>query len=796
MPGNSIFYGIDVPLARFAAPIEVYRLTGYRFETGHPPTPEDVPSAFEAGNPKAELLPNIVCLKIRRNQGIEAGFAEFRYRMDNSSAINVDGEWPTSSEQIIGFDVGGRYVARTDDRIFVVSYADDGRPQLLFDGFVEMPSSSITSRSEDVRFTALATPVRCLDYPLWGGVFRNEDSRHSKVNDKASPSIKIHFNPVGAEGVARRNATDEGDDGETEFRSRGGDLLKIPHAVFLDPDFCEDQKIGRFWTVAMAARYILARGNTHQAFVLNPGVDDDDSFPVVRNLESFIGLELLLDSWSPKDDQFLDFTDPDSFDKKPIILRDVDVTGLPWPEALARVIEPYGFRFVFRLFLNQSGHPDWLIDFYREADYIPEMVRPLMLQPYDSNLNPWLTNVGQMNLTRDMSDHTNEFGIEFAPDRHEVALVLSPLFDIDPADCATPAALEAFKDTNDPLKPVGPKYREYGFDETGEGHWDFKLNARSYTIGSLAEIFGGPKEDEEGNPIPMQDREKNYLKRRRKASGKLLTRDNAVADPETEEDAEEDDEDDQGITQGGLKGKRANARLFLCTGYQGSTPGIWDGTRVLYPVKGWRLLDDRIGIRLIASDVDGWDTGNKKISFGVNANSGGGKVRGVTAQSKVGETRFTLVLLCVIEGDDTPVATAKSRLASPSRWTVKRYVEGIQKYRKDIIHGPTPYVNQRKQIVVRDDTRAAKADAKARRVQAEMPPVAGGVVIPRLTQSYAIGHRLSGIVGRGISFRMNAGNSQGESSRYPLIVGLEYNFGDSSQTTTLILGDRRSDAAG
>ena len=802
MPGTGIFgESAPVELAREAIRVDVFRYTGYRYESGQPSNPDKLPFNSEATGRKLTFLPNIRCISIRRHDGADPGEAKFAYRLDDSGSIDFDPEWPVGIRDLIGYVAPTNYTVQTDDRLCVIAYspgggtggifgpAEGGEPSLLFDGFVQLPSLTVKGNVQDASFTALGTPVRCFDYPLWRGVFRSENNYHNRNNDRPVDACRIHFNPVNGEGVMLPNATIDGDDGRTGFLDPTGQPQHIDHAVFLDPDFCEDHKTGRFWTVAMAARYVLARGNNHQAFVLNPGADGDKTFPEI--FIDFTELEFLLDSWEPKDEFGIDYTDPDSYTKKPILLRDLDVTGLCWPEALARIINPHGFQFVFRLGLT-DGYPAWMIDFYRVADFVgSRFIKQVMLQSPGSDLDPAMSNVAEMQLTRDMSDSVNEYTVESAIQRVEFGAVLSPLFDIDPADCATPAALEAFKESKDGTKPVSAKYREYGLDEAGEGHWDFAANARSYFTPSLAPILGGPKTDKDGQTIPQSEREKLYAVRRRKASMRLLTRDEQVADPDPGDDAEPDvDEEDEGSQQDGKKGKRARARLYLSTDYKGIKPGVWDGTGTWKAVKGWELLNDRCGIRLTAEDVEGWNTGNPLINFGVTVNAGAGKVRAVSTQAKAGETRFTLMLLTVIEGDDMVDAVAERRLGSPSRWPVRRYIESDRKYRYDVIHGPSMYNNTANDIIARDDRVAAKAEAVARRAMKEMPSFAGSITIPRITRSYTIGHRISKVIGQDLSLRMNAAANSGESSRFPLVIGLEYQF-DPRQKTVLILGDSR-----
>ena len=56
----------------------------------------------------------------------------------------------------------------------------------------------------------------------------------------------------------------------------------------------------------------------------------------------------------------------------------------------------------------------------------------------------------------------------------------------------------------------------------------------------------------------------------------------------------------------------------------------------------------------------------------------------------------------------------------------------------------------------------------------------------------SIGDQISTVEGRGINLQANVGTEQGEGARYPVVVGITYQFADR-QSTTLLLSDRRAD---
>ena len=94
------------------------------------------------------------------------------------------------------------------------------------------------------------------------------------------------------------------------------------------------------------------------------------------------------------------------------------------------------------------------------------------------------------------------------------------------------------------------------------------------------------------------------------------------------------------------------------------------------------------------------------------------------------------------------------------------------------------------EIVVRDDSLDALAEACARRTASEAGEVAGVVTIPRFTQTYRIGDRICSIQGRYLSLKTNAGAPSEEGDVYPAVVGLTWDF-DGRQQTILQLSDQR-----
>jgi len=677
-----------------------------------------------------QVLPNLRMLSLRFEEG-HPGQAVFRYVFDSGGGFN-DGSWPLGPEQVNGPDAAGGLVVMPDDRLRVYFVTDTGDPFLIFDGFAQIAATTLSgARGEQgATFVALAAPIREWDFPVKKRLQRDASTPEdpSKDNEVDLPTT---FNPGG-----QGNATAEGFDGAT----RG-----FQHPVFLDEVWVKDNPTkGRAWTVAGAAKYIIARGNGSEMFVHNP---------------DFAGLDTLLDAREPLSSGTMDPRNPATYTSRPITLKETEIKGDCWPDALAKVLHPYGFRFCFALGggLDPEGQPTWTLDVYRARDQSPKTLKHLYIQD-GGDLDPTATNVAEMHLVRDPMDVANEYIVESDLPEYEGAFVLAEGFPVVPSDADNIAKF----DKDGPLFAGNEdKYRRYVFDECGDGHWDRQLaggsGAMSTTPTTLKAILGGKDQSEHV-----------YTKRRRPGRDDLLSRQGA-------------DGSDQ----------PRKSLVLISWDYKGAFPGIWDGTGTWYPVsRNWRFLNDRLGIYLNCKNPEGWPTGEKKIAFGVAVKSGGGVVKGVSALAKAGETRFNVMLVTVIEGDDAPEAKAARRDASPSRYTISRVIDARERYKYQAITASSWFNRGATPIVARDDNQAATDDALARRTTNEMPRLAGPVKIPRITLAYQISDRLTDVVGRNQNLRTNAGDGSGEAPTYPRVVALEFNL-DGEQSTILHAEDVR-----
>ena len=711
-------------LASYGHRVEVYR---------YDPTSTDMAVKYQP-------LPNVVCLKVERRDMDDPGQATFRYIFDTTGYLNRQFGWPEIAEQVWDPRASGPFVVRPDDQVVVYTVSPAGRVTLQFHGFAQVPQINLARGTQDVSFVAHGVGVRCWDMPVRDCWMRGGDFA-ATTGDKAT-GLPVRFNPDG-----KPNATPLGFDGEITIGpgETGNATLGRPSPLFVDPRIVRDPDDRRLWSLAMAVRYLLTLGNLAETWVGMPDMDNLDG---------------LLDSRRPTSDAFIDLEIPASYTANPIIIRDFDATGMEWPAAIAKLIEPHGFRFRFETYadtgLTVPGYyapPRTRIVFWRDAASPTTAVKSLSLPPYGAAIVPGTTNVLAMHLAQDRAEVANEIVVETAPCEYESSFVLTPAIAPAVADCASPAAIAVFnKSAIEDTPANAEKYRTYIFGEAQDEYWDAAAGAYSVTAPTLQPLFKA----DDGTNLP-------FVTRRRPGRNDLLTKD--------------------------AKGKPRQARLLLSTNYAGPTPGVWDGTGTWFVVEGgWRLLKDRLGIEITAPDPNNWQVGNKAINFGVLAKSSAGVVKGIEAQAKAGETRFKLRLVTVIEGDTTAKAEALKRSASPSKYAVRRYVDARQRYRKQKIQHRA--VTNADDSVPRDDTARASRDAEARRMAGEMPVIDGPVTIGRITSAYRIGDRIARVSGMDLSLQTNAGSEAGEGPRYPSVVGVTLDL-DGKQHTILHLSDSR-----
>ena len=693
MPAFASIESTSVSLARPSTPIGVFR-----YQPG--------------GVGNHEFLPNIRVLIIQFREGPDAGVARFRYVFDSSNPP----AFPNSLQDALSVDSGMPGVVANDDRLVVLTSDPDGNPVVLFDGFAQVPELGLSTTSEMVSFVAFGVAIREWDTPIAGALMRDADN--PDVVSDYETDLVTHFNPGGLP-----NATPDGADALDE----SGNAFP----TFLDARVVRDPEVRRYWTLPMAVRYLCYRHNPAQTYVKNPD-------------------GLLLDSLLQGVDP--DLGDSQSGQTEPLLLPDYPATGKAWPTVVCDLIEPHGFGMAFRLESDADGNPTTTLDLFQKQGGSPSSYKDLFLQPRGSALDPGQSNLAEAQLSRDTSGIANAFSVETGLARYEASFILAPGFMVSPGDAAGYSPIAAF-DRNGPdfSKANHDKYRLYIFDETGEGHWDWKASAISFKTPSLDDLLGKETDPASG-----------YVKRRRVSIGELFT-----LDPNQ---------------------KPLRAQLSISTNYSGTQPGLWDGTGTWQPVgSGFELLKDRLGIWVSAANPNRWDIQASKVA-GTSYPSG--VVKGVEDQANSGSARFTLRLTCVIEGDHVVAATADRRPSSPTNYTILRHVDARDRYSRHVVAAKSEFNPESTEVVVRDDGTDALAEAISRRTTGEAGEVAGQVVIPRFTQAYRIGDRVCSIQGRNLSLRTNAGTPSEEIEVYPAVVGLTWDF-DGDQRTILQLSDQR-----
>jgi hypothetical protein len=518
--------------------------------------------------------------------------------------------------------------------------------------------------------------------------------------------------------------------------TEASDLFGNLYPIFVDPTIIRTPEIRTPWTLSKTVKYICYHENAKQEYVRNPSGSEIDALFVSR---------------SPKAALTLNQADSASYTDAPIEVCDYVATGKAWPSVLEELLLPQGFWFAFRLESDDAGQPITVLDLFRKQDGSPSITKELFFQARGENLDPTISNFNQAQLTRATSRITNAYVVESSLTRYEASFVLAPGYIPDPADSSDTLHLLKFE-LNDPsITSNYDKYRLYVFDETGEGHWDWTTSILSQAVPSLGKLF-----DEGGS------KSKPYVSRRRVPISPLFTKDG--------------------------KNKPLHAMLSISKDYQGSQPGLWDGTGTWQTVEGgFSLLQDRLGIWINVQNPNSWFIGG---SSSAGAAYPAGIVRGIEDQTQPSRSRFTLRLTCVIEGDHPIAAKAARRPSSPTNFEILRRIDARDRYCKQLIAPRSEYNSTGEFIVSRDDTAEAQAEANSRRLANESGVVSGRITLPRLTTAYRIGDRISSIQGRNLSLRTNAGSPLEESSVFPAVTSITWNF-DGRQETILELSDER-----
>lgn len=692
------------------------------------------------GDAAYALLPNVYCQGVFEREGSEPTSAQFGYMTGDLESL-VYG-WPSQFEDLWPMQAADSpFRVKQGDRLAVLATLPDESRRLLFDGFATAPQADVSADAQEVTFAASSAEVRCWDAPIAGRFERHGDKPTSPDDaDVVETGLPCRFNPD-----AKPNCTPDGAD----VVDPAGDF---DHPVFIGRREDAPGDFQSFWTLAKAAKYILARCND-ETYVDNP------DFSVLTDL---------LNNRTPKDgaDSY-DPDDPATYDDAPVTLSDYDASNRPWPDVLAELLGYHGFAMRFMSELDDQGLPWHHLEIERRDQAGPRDPKGLLLPKATVDLDPAAVNVGAIHVATDFRDVANRIEIESGEKLYEASFVLAPGFHVDPGD-ATSSNAAAFLMTAASVATdeVRDKYRKYVADEIGEGHWSFPDDAwvEDEPI-DLSPIF--PDVDPGGG----KPKTPGYVRRRRPGRNKLVTLD--------------------------ARKENLKKQLHFSRDYAGPEPPcVWDGTGTWQAIAGsWELLDDRLGVYVTADDVRQWKIG-KDVSAAKQEDSP--SLDGVTSIADPSTTvkatkRFHLRLTTAIEGDFGIEAVAERRKASPIGHPVTRRIDARDHYRYAEVEASSAAGSGN--AVVVDDTDKAVEKATQLRAAHEFPPIGGSVTIPHLDFSIEVGDRIDKINGRDVSLQVNGGSEAGEAKSYPFVVARTFSMGGDEQTTVLQLSDRRNEPA-
>lgn len=654
------------------------------------------------GTPTTVQLPNVQAINCISREGSDPGTAVFRYDLTWPNPTNA----PQTVEEAVNTLSTKPWVINPSDRLTIQATKPDGTKEILFDGKALDWEVVLSDREETVEVTAYGIAKEEWSTPIPGQYARDGDAP-ATVSDVVT-DLPASFNPKG-----EPNASPAESDAGTD------PLKKYP--TFLDPLVIRSPDVRRMWTLPMACAHILFKYND-ETYIKNPARADLDVELVAKIPTS--------------DSTPFDPGNPGTYTPKDLIVADTPITGRDWPNAVNAMIQHFGFGMKFELTTDgATGAPINTLILYNPQEGTQ---KPILMQARGANLDRALTNCPGATIHRKLSDVANEWWVQGRLQQYEVSVILQCGFPCAAADAADANALAVFERSDPSYTTTNhDKYRLYLFDETGEGHYAPGSTTIVNTVQSLDAVLGAG----------------NYVKRRRKALGDLITKDEA--------------------------NKIQKARLAISTDYAASAPGLWSGSGTWQPVQGgWELLKDRLGIRITADNPNRWKIGESKVTghpYPV------GVVKGVEAQV-TGGAHFYLRLTCVIEGDQVLEGRANRRTASPVTAAIIRKVDARDRYRTDTVSAHSEFNTTATDVVPRDDTDAAKAEAVSSRYMTESGVLNATFQIDHITTAYEIGDRISTIQGRNTPLRTDAGLT-GENPILPVVVEREFTFSPVQSTT-------------
>jgi hypothetical protein len=719
------------------------------------------------GNPYT-VLPNIRCIRIDYREGPEPPVARFQYYMDDLLFSSMG--WPSQFEQLWPIDAQGSYAVQNDDRLVVLTSgpptgtSDPPSPIVLFDGLAQVPQTDVSAQTQAVTFVAQGVAIRLWDSPITSRVQRDASSpADTSGGSDVEVQLPCRFNPsdtsIGSMGGYIGNCVDKYTEVDDEA-----------YPVFLDPK-CAERGVGitTFWQVGDALTYLM---------VNEPNPEDGSGAPYVT-YPTLGSLQDILSCYAPPNNGLLNSEDAE---EATINIRDYDASNKTVPDVMSELLQYCGFVMHFATTSDSDGNPQTSLQITRRDALATTTPKLLYLAANDaSGLDLSANNTTALHLVRDFNQVINQWTVETSLQQVEISVYLAPGFQPSTGDASdrNPFLLANLTGATSNQRRM---YRWWVADECGDGHYNMKTSTWvTDTPIDLSDVF---PVDDQGNYT--------YVDRYRPGSNTLISKDSNG------------------------KPLRAVLEVLLDLYSEDPTVAVVPGEWVTIPHgKGWKLLDDRLGIELTAPDPDEWTIGTAKLASG----SGISKISALTwtaTPTASGAHPFILRLTTVIEADQrigipntstASAVTAKKRVASPTQFARERSVEGRDHFQYCTIDtGSLYYPTQidingnmsdgTNALVIRDDTAAALTHAEQLRSAHEFPTLAGSATLPFITNYYQIGDRVKIIQGRNANLQINVGVDQGETPTYPWVTAFAWDFQGNKQQTILQFSDRRAEPQG
>ncbi len=645
----------------------------------------------------------------------------------------------------------------------------DESSKVLHHGYAQAPQLDLEPGSQHVTFVSYGAAIR-----LWDDVIDYRRQRNNEALGAENPGSgsgtycdllkPAHFNPLRVGNMIPAAAPMETlDNGRDEYPIFTDDAL---WKYYKDAD----TKQPALWTLSGFVCYILAVHND----------ESDVSSP------SFQSLVELLDARVPKSDLY-DPSDPDTYDANPIIIPDFDVTGMRWPEALAKMLEMHGFAMQFQTYLKEDAGGPLIgnkLVIYRRDQAGPQGPKSVYLPPLGTGVDQQYANVGSVHLAWDLAAVRNAVSVEMAAEEGELSFILAPNF--EPVDTDKVAIANSQTSGRNKFKKANlseaddatrKKYRQFVAGDGNGRYWSYSQNKF---------VTGNPKT---GDPLDFGDEytpdpaKPPVYETPEKTNGFVPTAQTLVTKDDKDQPRNAILDIWLPTTAGTDKGRNP-----AVMGTFGTDSGLTNGEWVNIP-DGWKLLEDRIGINITVEDPEMLST--DKASKNIHLISGSSPTNDIGIK---GQPTFMLRLTTTVHLAERVPVNLGARAASPTKFPRWMLVDRQDQYK-------IQYVSEKdedalstadKVVYPRDDYQAAKDEAVTMRDRHEFPPLAGSITIPELSLAYVVSDRIKGIVGRNISLQCNAGTKD-EKPTYPWVVSVTWNFTGPSQTTTLQLSDRRLD---